>query len=53
MITAVLFIVFAIITILGMPIALALVGGGMAAIAASGIAVYAHENAVGRAILVA
>lgn len=36
MITAVLFIVFAIITILGMPIALALVGGGMAAIAASG-----------------
>lgn len=36
MITAVLFIVFAIITILGMPIALALVGGGMAAICAAG-----------------
>ena len=37
MITAVLFIVFAIITILGMPIALALVGGGMAAIVAGDV----------------
>lgn len=36
MITAILFIVFAIITILGMPIALALVGGGMAAMLADG-----------------
>ena len=34
MITATLFLVFAVITILGMPIALALVGGGMAAIVA-------------------
>ena len=34
MITATLFLVFAVITILGMPIARALVGGGMAAIVA-------------------
>lgn len=45
MITATLFLVFAVITILGMPIALALVGGGMAAIVARGLDAAVHLRA--------